>query len=127
MTETRREMPDGGTLIVRDLNNTISEIAILKKGRIIKIGTLDKLKRELRVFRNRELHEHHRTRSYGFNAFLMENSKLILNIRIHENNEGVNAEYLLSRNMLLEFGTRMNFIGELQIFYPIRDLERVKI
>lgn len=117
-------MPDGKTLIVKDKTDTLSELAILFKGRIVKVGTLDKVRKELIVFRNRVLHEHHRTRSYGFNSYIIRNSKFIDKIRIHEDNEGINSEYVLSRSMLLEFGHEMDFIGEKQIFYPIRELTR---
>lgn len=123
MTETKHKMPDGKELVIREHGTFTSELFIQYQTKLIKIGILNKNTGELVIFRKRVLHEHHRTNSYGFNAWLLHNSKHIKNIRIYEDNDGVNNEYLISKQAIIDGGKEMNFINEVQIFYPIKQLE----
>lgn len=122
MKETQIEMDDGKILLIRELNSYTNQLSI-KSGRITIIGNVNKNTKELLVFRDRSKHEHIRTSSYGFNAWLMENSTAIDKIRIEEKNGDDHNVFVISRAALLVGGNVMNFIGERQIFYPIKQLE----
>lgn len=106
------------------ISPNLIRVSIRNSRRIIKIGTINKVERELVVFRNREQHQHMRTSSYGFNEFLMKKSTLIDKIKIIEDNEGINNTYIISRQSIINIGNVMNFIDEVQIFVPISYLER---
>lgn len=124
MPITYHEMPDGKRLMVKEQGSNTAELSIVElTSRIIKIGILTKSTGELVIFRKRAVHEHHRTKSYGFNAWLLHNSKLIKKIRIYEDNDGYNNEYLIPKERIIQGGTEMDFISERQIFYPINQLE----
>lgn len=122
MREQQIEMPDGKILLIRQINPYINELSI-KSTRTILIGKLDKNTGELLIFRDRSKHEHIKTSSYGFNSWLMHNSTTIKTIRIEEKNGDYHNTYKITRQALLHEGLEMNFIGERQIFYPIRQLE----
>lgn len=122
MMEVSHDMPDGKKLIVREVNAYTSKLFI-KGSRTIEIGTLDKTTGILTVFKNRGVHEHHNTKSYGFNSWLLRNSKHIKTVTIYEDNEGYNNTYSISKEALINGGREMNFIGEKQIFFPIYQLE----
>lgn len=123
MKETIHEMPDGKQLIIREDNPDVSELLIRSTARTVKVGKLTKSTGILVVFKNRDKHEHHRTKSYGFNAWLMHNSTKIKTIHIYEEYNGYSNEYKISRQALIDGGHEMDFIVERQIFYPIRNLE----
>lgn len=116
------EMPDGKVLLIKQINPYTNELSI-KSGRVVKIGNLNKNTGELLIFRDRSKHEHIKTSSYGFNSWVMNNSTAIKTIRIEEKNGDYHNTYLITRAALLAEGLEMNFIGERQIFYPIKQLE----
>lgn len=122
MTETIVPMPDGKELIIKHVNPYTNELYI-KSGRLSLVGKLNLNTGELLVFRDRSKHEHIRTSSYGFNAWLMNNSTAIKDIRIEEKNGQDSNVFKISRQTLLSGGKEMDFIGERQIFFPIRQLE----
>lgn len=124
MKETEIQMPDGKFLVIRPLNPYTNQLLIrTMTGKSTIVGNVNKNTKELLVFRDRSKHEHIRTSSYGFNAWLMQNSTAIDNIRIEEEYQGHHNVYRISRAALLVGGNEMDFIGESQIFYPIKQLE----
>ncbi len=96
--ETQHEMPDGKKLIVKEITPYISELWI-EGNRKVLVGRLNKATGILTVFKVRTTHEHHRTGTYGFNSWLLNNSKLIKKLHIYENNEGVNNQYLVPKDI----------------------------
>lgn len=121
---TEHVLPDGNKIIVESVSPLTSNIHIQNGGKTVLAGSLHYPTGELKVFKKRAIHEHHRTQSYGFNYNLLTQSKHIKKIRIFEENGGYNAEYLVDKQIILELGTVMNFIGEKQIFFKISLLEQ---
>lgn len=111
-------------LVTEVISPNLIRISIRNKQKIVKIGTINKAEREIVIFRNRAQHQHIRTSSYGFNEFLMTKSAMIDRIKIIEDNDGYSNTYSISRRSVLDVGTIMNFIDEVQIFVPISYLER---
>lgn len=111
-------------LLLEQISPNLTRVSIRSDSRTNKVGVINKAEKTLTVFRNRLQHQHMRTSSYGFNDFLIRNSKLIDKIKIEEDNEGKASTYIVPKMTILDTGVPMNWIDEVQIFVSIELLER---
>lgn len=111
--------------IISVLNNRIM-LTLKKERRARLIGVIHDDEKFLYVKRNRNRHLHKKTNSYGYNDFVLRNTKRFNHILLQD----VSGKYLIPVNEILTKGNYLFFKTEgfeRQVFFPLEEMRKWNI
>jgi hypothetical protein len=110
---------------IQNTNNKI-ELKLVNETRYRVLGTIDSVNRVFRVRRNKKKHLHRVSKSYGFNAHIIENAKLFDAILLTDDD----GKYLIPLSVVKTKGKYLFFKQEgfeRQIFLSLDEINLYKI